>query len=324
MIAREPFGGAEVRFRRPGKYLDAEVAGAFIAGVTSSRRTGVRLIGGPPRLCQSGKDDRVVSGFIPAGRTSLVRRGDTQLQVQTEYAHRPFPRITTTILKQGQVLHKVEKKLEHAIASIEEQNLAEDVMKRQHAEVLSLIQDPSGEALQRAEEARNEPTVIPGKRPGMDGPGEEPYPDLPDLTPPRQDAAEKLYQPAPPPIERKESLHDRFQALPDFEHAFAVTPDGYFKSEAMEEQFRKAFKRVHKEIRELVKVFPERRGTRFRREEGVIEVERDRLYLVSTGEELFFITIRPSGADINYEKVIKRELFPDELQIMLQKGNRTP
>lgn len=245
------------------------------------------------------------------------------LQVQTEYAHRPFPRITTTILKQGQVLHKVEKKLEHAIASVEEQNLAEDIMKRQHAEVLSLIQDPSGEALQRAEEARNEPTVVPGKRPGSHGPDTEPFPELPDLSPTPRDAADTLYPSAvPPPIERKESLHDRFQALPDFEYAFTVTLDGYFKSEAMEEQFRKAFKRVHKDIRDVVNVFPERPGSKYRREEGVIEIERDRLYLVSTGDELFFITIRPTGAGLNYEKVIKQALFPDELQVMLQKGNR--
>ena len=270
-----------------------------------------------------GKEIRVVSAFIPAGRTSLVRRGDTQLQVQTEYAHRPFPRITTTILKQGQVLHKVEKKLERAIGSVEEQNLAEDIMKRQHAEVLSLIQDPSGEGLQRAEATRNEPTVVPGRRPEAHVSEAEPFPELPDLTPAPQDAADTLYPSAvPPPLERKESLHERFQALPDFEYAFAITPDGFFKSEAMEEQFRKAFKRVHKEIRDVVKVFPERRGSRFRREEGVIEIERDRLYLVSTGDELFFITIRPGGTGINYEKVIKRELFPDELQVMLQKGNQ--
>ena len=58
------------------------------------------------------------SEFIPVGRTSLVRKRGLNLQVQTEYASRPSPRITTTILSDGQVLHKVERTLKTCVSSL--------------------------------------------------------------------------------------------------------------------------------------------------------------------------------------------------------------
>ena len=78
--------------------------------------------------------------LIPTGRTSLVKKGQIALQVQTEYAHRPLPRITTTILEQGRVVHKVERSLEKKIDSIEEKNRMELTIRKQHAEVISIIE----------------------------------------------------------------------------------------------------------------------------------------------------------------------------------------
>ena len=85
--------------------------------------------------------------FIPTGRTSLVKKGDLAIQVQTEYAYRPYPRITTTILSEGQVLQKVEKKLEQPISSPDEQTRVEGFIKNQHGVVLNTIQEDS-EAIQ--------------------------------------------------------------------------------------------------------------------------------------------------------------------------------
>ncbi|MDZ4723401.1 MAG: hypothetical protein SGI97_05810 [candidate division Zixibacteria bacterium] len=81
--------------------------------------------------------------FIPAGRTSLVKRGEVSLQVQTEYAARPSPRITTTVLKSGQVLHKVERSIDQPISTFEEQQEAETSLKKQHSAVISIIQNGS-------------------------------------------------------------------------------------------------------------------------------------------------------------------------------------
>jgi len=69
-----------------------------------------------------------------------VKRGTTSLQVQTEYASRPYPRVTTTVLNSGQVIQKVERKLEHAVETLEEQSRIEAAIQQQHGEVLALIE----------------------------------------------------------------------------------------------------------------------------------------------------------------------------------------
>lgn len=81
--------------------------------------------------------------FIPVGRTSLVNRGDSALQVQTEYAGRPIPRITTTILTNGQVLHKIERALDHPVTDLETQHRIEGMMQKQHTAVLETLQGKS-------------------------------------------------------------------------------------------------------------------------------------------------------------------------------------
>jgi hypothetical protein len=77
---------------------------------------------------------------IPVGRTSLVKRGVTSLQVQTEYASRPYPRVTTTVLNSGQVIQKVERKLERVVESLDEQRRIEAAIQQQHSEILALIE----------------------------------------------------------------------------------------------------------------------------------------------------------------------------------------
>jgi hypothetical protein len=98
------------------------------------------------------------SDYIPVGRTSLVKKGGVSLQVQTEYASRPNPRITTCISNSGQVLHKIERSLDRAVGTLDEQTRAESTIKRQHAEVLAILQgDTIG--VQRMEPAPVAPPV---------------------------------------------------------------------------------------------------------------------------------------------------------------------
>lgn len=253
--------------------------------------------------------------YIPAGRTSLVKRGGKDLQVQTEYAYRPYPRITTTILNGGQVLHKLEKKLERPIESIEEQNLAEAVIKKQHSEVVALISDkPKHSPHERDVTVRMTPEQIAAEERQLLAEQEE------------QERREKQWKregiiPAPSPaeMEPKESLFDRCSVIPDFEHVYALTVGGLFKSENAEDQFKRAFGDVYKSLREVIMVFRELRGDRPAREQGVFEVERDRLYLVSTGSELFFVSVIPTREGLNYEREIKNTLMPDELQMFLRR-----
>jgi len=81
--------------------------------------------------------------FIPSGQTSLVKKGDVSLQIQTEYSFRPYPRIKTIIFNNGRVIHKIEKKLLRPVESIEEQDRMEGIIKEQHKEVVSIIKESS-------------------------------------------------------------------------------------------------------------------------------------------------------------------------------------
>ncbi|MCP4569975.1 MAG: hypothetical protein GY841_20535 [FCB group bacterium] len=79
--------------------------------------------------------------FIPAGRTSAIKRGEMVYQLQTEFARLPQPRITTTISSKGQVLRKVEKLIDGEVDSIERMHEVEDVIKVQHMEVSRVIRE---------------------------------------------------------------------------------------------------------------------------------------------------------------------------------------
>lgn len=266
----------------------------------------------PETVCWDYNREEVqetVAQFIPAGRTSVVKRGETMLQVQTEYAYRPYPRITTTILNSGQVLHKLEKKLDHPIASVEEQNLAESVIKRQHTEVMGLV---SGRKPAPAPE-RDETVRITRADLEKHMEAERARAAIEEAEPPAPT------RPLPEPL--PESIPERCARIPDFENVYVLTIDGLFKSDNAERQFRKAFPDVYKSIREVVEVFPEKRGKLKRRDEGVFEVQRNRLYLASSGDELVFVSVQPSGEPINYEKIIKDTLMPDELALFLQQKN---
>lgn len=79
--------------------------------------------------------------FIPAGRTSAIKRGEVVYQLQTEYARLPQPRITTTISSQGRVFHKVEKSVAGDVDSIERMHEVEEIIKVQHMEVSRVIRE---------------------------------------------------------------------------------------------------------------------------------------------------------------------------------------
>ncbi len=204
--------------------------------------------------------------YIPAGRTSTVKRGNTVLQVQTEYAHRPNPRITTTILDNGRVLHKVERQLDRTIESLEEQRKTEVTLVRQHTEVMSIIQnDPS---------AVNEPKF-----------------------------------PSPEPIDISPlSAHDRIKAIPGVQMVIQMENDGTFSSPEMTMEFQKQFAFVFKNLRELLELFERVPGVGVVRRQGVYEVERDRLYFVSCGDECFFVVIRRVNVTTQYEQELRAVL----------------
>ena len=206
-----------------------------------------------------------VSSFIPNGRTSRVKKGSASLQIQTEYALRPYPRLTTTILNDGQVLHKIEKKLDRPIKSIEEQTEIERMIKRQHAEVVSIVE----------EHASGKPSVL-----------------------------EVLSDSHTEYV----TLCDHIKAIPGVQSVYELDPEGNFLQQESADQFRKAFSVVFKGLRELLDIFSEIPGITLTRERGVYEVERDKLYLVSAGDEICFVTVRRTTGSIVYEQALNKAL----------------
>ena len=201
--------------------------------------------------------------FIPAGRTSSVKRGNTLLQVQTEYAHRPNPRITTTILDNGRVLHKVERGLEKAIISLEEQRKVESALIRQHAEVLAIIQN-----------------------------------DTP-ISSASKEAEQVAVEAEPPPV------LDRIKAIPGVQSVIQMENDGTFTSPELTIEFQKQFGFIFKNLRELMALFERVPGVGVTRRQGVYEIERDRLYFMSSGSECFFVVVRRVNVTTQYEQELK-------------------
>jgi len=213
--------------------------------------------------------------YIPAGRTSLVQKESGPLQLQTEYTYRPYPRITTTILNSGQVLHKIEKRLPRVVDSAEELTRMEEIIRHQHAEVEQIVQ------LQDVPPTAGSPQ---------------------DQTPPAQSSK----------METEESLNglkESLREVPGVEHIYRLSNDGTFHAQATAHQFKKAFATIFKGLHELLTLFDELPGPGPRRRRGVYEVERDRLYLVSTGDECLFVTVGRADPDTDYEKAFKKAAF---------------
>lgn len=204
-----------------------------------------------------------VSNFIPNGRTSRVKKGEASLQVQTEYAYRPYPRLTTTVLNDGQVLHKIEKKLERPIGSMEEQSEIERMIKRQHADVVAIIEEN-----------------VAGKS--------------------------NMIQAIKSSHSDYLTLADRLKAIPGVRAVYDLDNEGNFLDPVQADEFKRAFAPVFKGLSELIKIFSAVPGISMAREKGVLEVERDGLYLVSCGDEICVVTINRAGNDIVYEQAIKK------------------
>ncbi len=214
------------------------------------------------------------NSYIPVGRTSVVRRGQTDLQVQTEYAPRPYPRITTTVLNGGRVLHKIEKKLDEPIRSQEEQLRAQRVIQQQHADVTTLLESQS--------------TILPGKT-----------------------NASKKPSPAGESSAPARSLTERLAAINGIQRIYQLDNDGNFIGNGSSDQFKRAFAPVYKHMHDLISVFVQLPGNNNRREQGVYEIARDKLYMVSTGKEFYFVAVKRADRDTNFEEALRDAIRRD-------------
>ena len=223
-----------------------------------------------------------MSTFIPAGRTSLVNKGKVAFQIQTEYAFRPYPRLTTTISNCGQVLHKIEKKLKHPIQNVEEQTLSEIAIQKQHREVIDIIQNGTNTPQRSQEQAIEEDKTIIG------------YEKQPEI---RLDTVKM--------DETCLTLHERLEMVPGVVFVIEIDASGNFLSKQVGEQFKKKYSFIFKNLRELFQVFMSFSIGITSQDKGVYEIERNRLYLISDGELYYIIDINSADKISNYEKAFK-------------------
>ena len=78
-------------------------------------------------------------GFItPAGRTSSVTFEGKKFHIQTEFKIRPSPKIVTSILLEGRLIHKVEKPWTEKLGE-EGQAKVEQFLKKEHQKVARIL-----------------------------------------------------------------------------------------------------------------------------------------------------------------------------------------
>jgi len=81
--------------------------------------------------------------MLPGGLSSEASFKKSKFCVQTEFAQRPKPRVTTTVSLNGEVVEKVENIWERLPQTEEDKQEIEKFLKRQHQQVLNKIRDKS-------------------------------------------------------------------------------------------------------------------------------------------------------------------------------------
>ena len=200
--------------------------------------------------------------YIPAGRTSRIVQGAIEIQIQTEFAARPSPRITTSIFSKGQVMHKVEQELKVQIASFEDKIRIEDKLRKQHFEVLKTLKD------EKKLQSFLSTTAI------KEGGGN--------------------------------SISRRISDINGVERVFFINNEGEFSSDQISKEFKKKYSAISKSMLEILNIFGMLPNGE--REKGVYEIESDRLYLASCGQECYFILTSPASTDISFESEIHQAI----------------
>ncbi len=201
--------------------------------------------------------------YIPAGRTSRIVQGDIEIQIQTEFAARPSPRITTSIFSKGQVMHKVEQELKGQITSFEDKIRIEDKLRKQHFEVLKTLKD------EKKLQSFLSTTAI------KEGGGN--------------------------------SVSRRIKDINGVERVFYINNEGEFSSDQISKEFKKKYSVISKSMLEILNIFGLLPNGE--REKGVYEVESERLYLASCGQECYFILTTPSTTNISFESEIRQAIL---------------
>ncbi len=81
-----------------------------------------------------------MSRYQPPGRLSKVSGQDYIIQIQTEFAWTPHPRITTSVVLDGVIIHKIQKEWDSPLESEQEHQVVNNYINRQHGEVEKIVE----------------------------------------------------------------------------------------------------------------------------------------------------------------------------------------
>ena len=160
-------------------------------------------------------------------------------------------------------MHKVEQELKVQITSFEDKVRIEDILRKQHFEVLKTLKDEKKLQSFLSTTAVNEAGG--------------------------------------------NSISRRIKDINGVERVFFINNEGEFSSEQISKEFKKKYSAISKSMLEILNIFGMLPGGE--REKGVYEVESDRLYLASCGQECYFILTRPSSVETSFETEIRKVIM---------------
>ena len=102
-----------------------------------------------------------MSNYIPAGRLAAVKHGGQKIEIQTEFSKYPEPRIATAVSLQGRVIHKIQKLWGKQIDSLEELHVVEDLINKQHSEVVALVNEHAATLVEQSAKAEPSQPAAP-------------------------------------------------------------------------------------------------------------------------------------------------------------------
>lgn len=279
--------------------------------------------------------------YIPAGRSGLVAKGEFELQVQTEYAPRPIPRISTTILCSGELLHRIDVPLDDPIESQKDVATAERLIMLQHGEVLRIVKadnfgldsefpyanlwlrlypdtglDATGKIDIRGRLSASTSWSVDGETGSLDtrdGSSED-YSEGQSSGEVSNTGSLKISEYHEPRLSDSEKIRklnrttlERLYSIDGVEKIIPVEWHGKFLTEDAEKEFKRQFRAVYKKLDQALDVFPPLSGARGR-QEGIYELESRRLYMVSHCAFVYFVIMRHMPFTEPIEDVIREAL----------------
>jgi CheY-like chemotaxis protein len=119
-------------------------------------------LGEAPRVAESAPETAPEAPPpMPPGRLSMVEAGTEKLQVQTEAENRPFFTVTTVVVREGQVLRRIENAWHHPLQRRDDLELARSQIHEQHDRVEKSVRELSQEGAPRG-------TTRPAGAPGVE------------------------------------------------------------------------------------------------------------------------------------------------------------